>query len=273
LLLEQLYVTEGRTAAWLGEHYGAHRATVGRLIREYGLVKPATGPGVAAQIDPDELYRLHNVERLPAEEIGRRLGVATATAYLWMRRYGVPRRARTLRQAAATPPTTLWISQTSLVALWEEGWTGARIAETAGLDPEVVKRRLAAAGILPKRPTTAAIPVGDPDDPLPKDLLERLYLQEHLSPWDIAKLTGATERQVDYRLTRYAIPRRQPGEYVLIRDLDPDTLRELYRDQERSDPDIAALYQVSEGYISSTRRPTGSSRGPGRSAPAPDAPR
>jgi hypothetical protein len=127
-LLEQLYVTERRTAAWIGEHYGAHRATVGRLIREYGLVKPATGPGVAAQIDPDELYRMHNVERLPAEEIGRRLGVATATAYLWMRRYGVPRRARTLRQAASTPPPTPWIGQASLVALWEEGWTGAQAA-------------------------------------------------------------------------------------------------------------------------------------------------
>jgi hypothetical protein len=248
---------------WISEHYGAHRATVGRLIREYGLVKPATGPGVAAQIDPDELYRMHNVERLPAEEIGQRLGVATATAYLWMRRYGVPRRARTRRQAAAAPPLAPWISQASLVTLWEEGWSGARIAEATGLDPDVVKRRLAAAGLLAKRPTTAAIPVGDPDDPLPKALLERLYLEQHLSPWDIAKLTGTTARQVDYRLTRYSVPRRQPGEHVLIRDLDPETLRELYRGQERSDPDIAALYQVSEGHVSSTRRHHGIESRPG----------
>src|ERR1051326_2701882 len=131
----------------IAKEHGTSAGVVHRLINEYGLAKRATGPGVAAGLDPDESYRLHNLERLTMEQIGRRLGVAPQTAWGWLRRFGVPRRAQTRRLAAAAAPEPPWVSQRALVTLWTEGFSGERIAQATGLEREVARRRLQAAGV------------------------------------------------------------------------------------------------------------------------------
>lgn len=85
-VLERLFVAEGRSAAAIAADTGLAKDAV------LGLVERTTRPGVAARIDPDELYRLRCVKQVGMQELGRRLGIAPATAWGWMRQYGVPRR-------------------------------------------------------------------------------------------------------------------------------------------------------------------------------------
>lgn len=263
-LFERLYVAEGRSAAAVAQEYGTSKGVVHKLVNEYGLAKRVTGPGVAARLDPDELYRLHNVERLTMEQIGVRLGVAPATAWGWMRRFGVPRRAVTRRLAAAAPRERPWVSQSALVTLWEEGFSGDRIAQAMGLEPQEVRRRLQAAGAHGAWGQAQHQRVGGPGDPLSKKLLERLYLREGLSPWQIAQATSTTPRKVEYRLRRFGIPRRSPAERGrLLTDVTPLLLRSLYVDEQRSTGDIAALLGCSQKHVTALLHKHGVAMRPG----------
>jgi transposase-like protein len=248
-VMERLFVAEGRSAAAIAADTGVGKDAVLALVEEYGLVERATRPGVAARIDPDELYRLRCVEQVGMEELGRRLGVASGTAWGWMRRYGVPRRAPTLRQAADAPPPMPWLSQAVLVTMWEEGRTCEQIGEAADIDPDVVRRRLEAAGVLVRRKNVEHRFVGDPADPLSRTLLERLYQQQKMSPWEIARATNTTERQVTYRLKRFGIPGHRPSERTHLDDVTPELLRTLYLDQQRSTLEIAGMLQCSSDRV------------------------
>jgi len=244
-VLERLFVDEGRAAAAIAADFGTTKDAVLVLVEEYGLVKRATRQGVAARIDPDELYRLRCVERLTLDELSQRLGVSSGTAWGWMRRYGVPRRPQTLRQAADAPPAAPWFSQTALVTMWEEGRTGQEIAEATGIDRDAAHRRLESAGVFRGRKNAEHQFVGDPADPLNRKLLEQLYRDEKMSPWEIAKATNTTPAKVDYRLKRFGIPRRRPNERKLLEDLTPELLRSLYLDQQRSTVEIASMLECS----------------------------
>ena len=109
-----MYVDEQKSADAIAAELGINRTTVFQLIGRYGLMKRTTGSGVPVRIDPDELYRLRVVECLPKDEIAARLGICPGTVWAWTRRFGIPRKPMTRRQAAALPPPAPWVSQQAL---------------------------------------------------------------------------------------------------------------------------------------------------------------
>lgn len=248
-LLERLYVQERRSADDIAAEHGTTRLTVYDLANRYGLRRKAVGPCAAAYPDPDELYRLRHVENASTEEAARQLGLARETVWKWMRRYGIPRYPRTKRQAATTPPPAPWTDQKTLAALWEQGQSAQQIAEVTGIEADAVRRRLEAAGALNRHAMANYQPVGEPSDPLSRELLETMYLGQGMTPYEIATATGTTHRKVEYRLTRYGIPRRNGGGHKLLTDITPEILRELYVDQQRSSVEIADMLECSSVHV------------------------
>lgn len=247
-LLTRLYIQERRSADAIAAEYGTTRLTVYDLAHRYGLRRKAVGPCTAAYPDPDELYRLRHVENASTEEAARQLGLASGTVWKWMRRYGIPRNPRTKRQAATTPPPAPWIDQKALITMWERGQSAQQIAETTGIEADAVRRRLEAADVLNRHAMANYQPVGEPSDPLNRELLETMYLVQRMTPHEIAKATGTTHRKVDYRLTRYGIPRRRGG-HKLLTDITPEILRELYVDQQLSSVEIADMLECSSVHV------------------------
>lgn len=262
-VLERLFVAEGRSASWIAADAGVPPEIVLALVEEYGLVRRATRPGVAARIDPDELYRLRCVEHLELEELSLRLGVSPGTAWGWMRRYGIPRRALTRRQAAKAAAPGVWFSQTALVTMWEEGRTSEQISKATGIEVEAVRRRLEAAGVAVRRKNAEHVPVGDPADPLSRAVLERMYVREKMSPWEIARATNTTPRKVTYRLKRFGLPANQRWERTLLDDITPELLRSLYLDQQRSALEIADMLECSTARVYALMRECGIETRPG----------
>ncbi|MEY9932456.1 transposase [Catenulispora sp. GP43] len=247
-LLARLYIEERRPADDIAAEYGTTRLTIYDLAHRYGLQRKAVGPCTAAYPDPDELYRLRHVENASTKEVANAMGIAAGTVWKWMRRYGIPCNPRTKRQAATAPPAVPWTDQKTLTAMWERGWPAQRIAEATGIAADAVRRRLEAAGVLTRRGMENYQAVGEPSDPLSRELLEAMYLVQRLTPYEIAKATGTTHRKVDYRLTRYGIPRRHGG-HKLLTDITPEVLQELYVDQQRTSVEIADMLECSSVHV------------------------
>ncbi|MFC4070348.1 hypothetical protein [Actinoplanes subglobosus] len=142
--------------------------------------------------DPDLLQQWVCEEGVPPARVGARLGLSRAVGYAWLQRYAI---------TAGGPRTT----QNALVGRWSSGTPIEALAAELGLSPAAVDERLSAAVTRSRR----YHPLGGPDDPLPPDLLRDLYVRRGLPVREIATRTGATDRQVRYRLSRYGIAR--PG--------------------------------------------------------------
>jgi transposase len=199
--------------------------------------------------DPDLLAELR-VEGRSVQDIADRIGLERSTVYRWLARYGIARRPPALRRAAesvaATAEVADWTPTATLLESRRRGSSVDDIARQFGLKGSVVRERLIAArALVAPQPSDQYQRVGEPDDPLPRHLLERLYLGERLVPSEIAELTGTTTTKVEYRLRLYRIPRRRPGTRPILHDLTAELLRYLYQDRQMSTPAIAELLGCS----------------------------
>ena len=255
-VLERLLVFEGRPAALIADDTGVAEQVVLALADVYGLARRPSGPGIAARIDPDELYRLACVERVGMEELGRRLGVPPDTALAWIRRFGVPQRPAR-RQTADTPGSARWFNQEELVELWDRGRSCEQISEATGIYLHAVRRRLEAAGALGRSKDAEGVPAGDAADPGSRAVLERLYRGEKMSPSEIARATGSTPRKVSFLLEHFGIARYRLGERVLLEDLTPGLLRSLYTEQQWSIAEIARMLGCGPRRVSGLLRQWG----------------
>jgi hypothetical protein len=110
-----------------------------------------------------------------------------------------------------------------------------------------VRAQLRALGI-PIRSGGAAGRVGRPGDPLPRVLLERLYVQEGLSVRQVAARLGVGRERVARRLAAYGIrphPHGWRGEHGLTHPV----LQELYERQQLTLRDIAERFGVTHGTV------------------------
>ncbi|MBM2623668.1 hypothetical protein JIG36_50090 [Actinoplanes sp. LDG1-06] len=201
--------------------------------------------------DPDQLQQWALRDRVPAAEIGVRLGLSRAAVYGWLRRYSI---------VTGGP----FLSQERLLALWRAGMLTSRIATETGLAPDGVRERLVTAAVLV--PDRSYFVVGSPEDPLPEHLLRDWVVREGFTAAQVAALTGTTARQVRYRLARYRLSSGRPGPAPrLRRQLTRDTLVKLYQDEGLSCPQIAREAGVSAEAVRELlvdygikRRPSGS---------------
>jgi hypothetical protein len=184
----------------------------------------------------------------PVEEIAERIGLGRASTYRWLVRYDIPRRRISLRQdVSATPGRgTPSLTSVDLLALWETcGPDIHQLARHSGIRASAVRERLITAGVLPQSRPSNGYRRLDADDPLRRDLLERLYLGDRLVPAEIAERTGTTIDKVEYRLRAYRIPRRRPGTRPALDDLTAPLLRYLYVERGLPAKEIAELLRCS----------------------------
>jgi transposase len=181
--------------------------------------------------DPDQLQQWVLHDRVPAAEIGSRLGLSRAAVYGWLRRYGV---------AAGVA----FLPQDRLIGLWRAGMLASRIATETGLPLDAVRERLVTAAVLV--PDRSYFVVGSPEDPLPEHLLRDWVVREGFTAAQVATLTGTTPRQVRYRLDRYRLSTGRPGPAPRLRRLlTREKLVTLYQEQALSCPQIARGAGVS----------------------------
>lgn len=201
--------------------------------------------------DPDRLQQWVLRDRLPAAEIGARLGLSRAAVYGWLRRYGIATGVE-------------FLSQDRLIGLWRAGMLASRIATETGVAPGAVRERLVTAAVLV--PDRSYFVVGSPEDPLPEHLLRDWVVREGFTATQVAALTGTTARQVRYRLDRYRLSTGRPGPAPrLRRRLTREVLLQLYQEQALSCPQIARGAGVSAEAVRELlveygidRRPSGS---------------
>lgn len=210
--------------------------------------------------DPDELQRWVLRDRVPAAEIGARLGLSRAAVYGWLHRYGITSGVE-------------FLSQDRLIGMWRAGMRASRIAAETGISAGAVRERLVAAAVLV--PERSYFVVGSPEDPLPEHLLRDWVVREGLTAAEVAAFTGTTPRQVRYRLDRYRLSTGRPGPAPrLRRRLTRERLVELYRGQGLSCTQIARREGVSAEAVRELlvaygieRRPSGRGSRPARVTP------
>jgi hypothetical protein len=107
--------------------------------------------GVRARPDPDLLMALR-AAGCPIQQIAERIGQSRASIYRWLVRYGIPRRAVTLRRGAQRThgDRGLWLATPDRLALWQARKPDiAYIAQYSGARPAAIRERLITAGALP----------------------------------------------------------------------------------------------------------------------------
>jgi hypothetical protein len=88
----------------------------------------------------------------PIREIAERIGQSRASTYRWLVRYGIPRRAVTLRRGAQRTHGDRgpWLATPDLLALWKDRKLDIEyIAQHSGSRPSAIRERLITAGALP----------------------------------------------------------------------------------------------------------------------------
>jgi hypothetical protein len=104
-----------------------------------------------ARPDPDLLMALR-AAGCPVQEIAVRIGHSRAGTYRWLVRYGIPRRALTLRRGVRRTHGDRgpWLATPDLLALWEDRKPDIEyIAQHSGARPSAIRERLITAGALP----------------------------------------------------------------------------------------------------------------------------
>jgi len=109
--------------------------------------------GIRARPDPDLLTALR-AAGCPIQQIAERIGQSRASTYRWLVRYGIPRRAVTLRRGAQRThgDRGSWLATPDLLALWQHRKPDiayiAYIAQYSGARPAAIHERLITAGAL-----------------------------------------------------------------------------------------------------------------------------
>ena len=125
--------------------------------------------------DPDLLMALR-ATGCPVQQIAERIEQSRASTYRWLVRYGIPRRAVTLRRGAQRTHGDRgpWMATSDLLALWQDRKPDIEyIAQYSGARPSAIRERLITAGALPmlhwgratRRATTAAAEESAGDGP------------------------------------------------------------------------------------------------------------
>ena len=107
-------------------------------------------PSSCARPDPELLMALR-AAGCPVHEIAERIGRSRASAYRWLVRYGIPRRAVTHRRSAERTHGDRgpWLPTPDLLALWEDRKPDIEyIAHHSGARPSAIRERLITAGAL-----------------------------------------------------------------------------------------------------------------------------
>ncbi len=174
---------------------------------------------MSQQVTREELDELYNGQRMTLKQIAQRLGVDITTVGKWMEKLGLPRR---------TPGETRHkpLDEAEIVRLYiEERQSTCEIAQQMGVDPSTIAQRLDSCGIERRTP-------GESNrKPLDEIEIERLYLEEHLDTYEIARRMGVAPGTIQARLEERGIKRRGQSELRTIyprRDFSGDLIEKAY---------------------------------------------
>lgn len=107
--LRRLYVEEGLSMATLARQLGCSAPTIGRRLRECGVVT-RSGRFERREMPREALARLYLEERLPLRVIAERLGVSVGTVNNWRRACDLP--GRRISRRGEGPPSRAAPSET-----------------------------------------------------------------------------------------------------------------------------------------------------------------
>jgi transposase len=243
----------GHTLAGVAGQLGVSSTLVRRWLDTQGV--PRRRAVVAGRLSGEQLERLYVGQGLSVNAVAARLGVSPATVSRRLRELGIPLRPPRRRPSPRSAPAATEMPGTvelSLAAALRElyvrqGLAASEVAVRLGIPATRVRAQLRALGI-PVRPGGAAGRVGRPGDPLPRVLLERLYVQQGLSVGQVAARLGVDRERVTRRLAAYGIrphPHGWRGEHGLTHPV----LQELYERQQLTLRAIAERFGVTHGTV------------------------
>lgn len=238
-----------------------------RLVRSgVTLRPPGRGPQRGASFDASELADAYVTRQLSIEGIAEELGCSVNRVREELRRHGIRRR----RVPAPLPEGWVELTPELLDDLYvRDERTIAEIATRVGGSDARVQAALRRAGIRARPPGT--VPARRLQ-PLTKELLHRLYVEERLSAAKIAERVGGDPNRVLNALKRAGIPRRPKNAPPRELTIDAQELFDLYVKERVSAEDIAVAHGVSTWQVrlrlraEAIRRPNGS---PPRLPPSP----
>ena len=224
--MKALYVEEGRSLAEVGVAVRRSQVWVSRELKAAGV---RIRGGGTVDIDEDLVRCLYEDEQLSSTTIAARLGVSRHRVLTVLGRLGVSMRRSGTRRLPYTCD--------ELRRLYvDERRSTVEIAAAAGMSASGISVALHRCGI-PTRSGGAPLTI-------PTAELRRLYVDERLDRADIAARYGVATWAVTRRLRTDGI-RRPPAMPPSARPSPPGSeLRLLYVEENRSQAEIATIYQV-----------------------------
>jgi transposase len=184
-------------------------------------------------------------EGLSASSIASRLGVTGSTVLRWLDQGGIARRpAANARSMANRLP----IERAELEELYvRQGLNQREVALKLEVSKGTVLNRLRELEIPVRRRR-----IGAAEDPLPREVLEQLYVGEGLSADAIARRLGIHRTKVQRRLKAYGMPARsarRPADPAATLPLE--VLRNRYIERQLAITDIAREFGLSHERVRS----------------------
>ena len=240
-VLRRLYVDEGLSIAETARRLHTSTDKVALRLRRYDIPRRPEGRHPAGPGLRDTVGQLYAVEGLSVKEVALRVDRSPERVRELLRAAGIPLRPPPPRPL---PPGYEPLSRELLVELYvTQGLTLAEVAERVGGRPARVAAALRRHQIPRRPPPIRRLPGREP---LTKELLTELYVNQRLSSVAIARQLGGDTSRVIKALKRFDIPARshpRPGQ------IDPDALVDLYVRRRVGLEEIAVTMGVSVNQV------------------------
>ena len=226
--LRRLYVERELTTREIASKIDCSSRTVSQWINKHEIEER---PSLVGEVrDEAQLREMYVGKELTINEIADSMGCAEATVRSWLLRHGIETRAR--QAPAANELTDRKLMREMYL---ENGLTTYEIAEEIGCSARSVSYWLNQHGIEPRRRQAPATPSLED-----AELMERLYVDERKTQCEIANELGCRGENVHYWLDKHGIEGRDGTATEATEQLrDPELLRRLYIEEERSTIEIA----------------------------------
>lgn len=202
--LRRLYIDKNLSATTIAEMFGVWSQSVRLRLKAGGIFRPKP------EITRDQLEQLFVNQRLSLEQVGKITGFSSRFVRSELKRHNIPIR------------TKYSFDHALLYRMYViDGLLMSEIAEALGCSRGTIDKEIVRNGIIERHPTWARHQAR-----FTFDQLHSLYVEQGLSPREIAERGGINEAKVRYWLKKYGIALRK-------RFMCPEgALRKLYLDDQ-----------------------------------------
>ncbi len=218
--LRRLYVDKRLTVKAIAELFDVSRQRIHQRLK-VGNIKRSK-----KSIDRAKLEKLYIEARLPARQIGKKLGLSTSFIRSELIRHKIT--LHSLKRFS--------FDRDSLYELYvTNGLLMREIAKKLGCSESTVGHELIRHGIKERHPTAARRPPR-----FTREHLITLYKDKRLKPGQIAENAGCDQATVRYWLNKYGIATK-PGRFLLCTE---EAIRRYYIDEVKTVKEIATILEV-----------------------------